>query len=54
MEEDDAVLELKGFVAAGQRMIGIRVTTWGSHAGRLSRLEQRLTPAVERLAAQFS
>jgi uncharacterized protein YndB with AHSA1/START domain len=53
-EEDDAVLELKGFAAAGRRMIGIRVTTWGSDAGRISRLEQRLTPAVERLAAQFS
>jgi hypothetical protein len=52
-EEDDSVFELKGFQAGSHRMIGIRITTWGSDPDRLSRLERILTPAVERLAARF-
>jgi uncharacterized protein YndB with AHSA1/START domain len=51
-EEDNAVLELKGFGAGGQRMVGVRLTTWGPDGSRLARLEQLLTPAVERLAAR--
>jgi uncharacterized protein YndB with AHSA1/START domain len=51
-EEDDAVLELKGFGAGGRRMVGIRLTTWGADGTRLGRLERLLTPAVERLAAR--
>jgi uncharacterized protein YndB with AHSA1/START domain len=51
-EEDDAVLELKGFGAGGGRMVGIRLTTWGADGTRLARLERLLTPAVERLAAR--
>jgi uncharacterized protein YndB with AHSA1/START domain len=53
-EEDDAVLELKGFGAARGRMVGVRLTTWGSDGARLVRLERLLTPAVERLAASLS
>jgi uncharacterized protein YndB with AHSA1/START domain len=52
-EEDGAVLELKGFAAAGRRMVGVRLSTWGSGGERLGRLERLLTPAVERLAAAF-
>jgi uncharacterized protein YndB with AHSA1/START domain len=52
-EEDDAVLELKGFGAAGGRMVGVRLTTWGPDRTRLVRLERLLTPAVERLASRF-
>jgi uncharacterized protein YndB with AHSA1/START domain len=52
-EEDSAVVELKGFGAAGRRMAGVRLTTWGFDTSRLSRLEQLLTPAVERLADRF-
>lgn len=52
-EEDAAVVELKGFGASGRRMVGVRLTTWGLDTGRLARLEQLLTPAVERLAARF-
>jgi hypothetical protein len=47
------VLELKGFGAAGRRMVGIRLTTWGVDAGRLARLERLFAPAVERLAERF-
>jgi uncharacterized protein YndB with AHSA1/START domain len=53
-EEDDAVLELKGFGAGGKRMVGVRLTTWAADGARLARLERLLTPAVERLAARFS
>ena len=53
-EEDDAVLELKGFGARGGRMVGIRLTTWGPDGTRLASLERLLTPAVERLAARFA
>ena len=52
-EEDGTVVELKGFGAAGRRMLGVRVTTWGPDAGRLTRLERLLGPAVERLAERF-
>ena len=52
-EQHDSVVELKGFQAAGRRMVGVRITTWGSDPSRLSRLEQIFTPAVERLAARF-
>jgi hypothetical protein len=52
-EEDSAVVELKGFAASGRRMVGLRLTTWGFDTDRLSRLEQLLTPAVERLADRF-
>jgi len=52
-EEDGSVLELKGFGAAGRRMVGVRITTWGADPGRLDRLQRLLTPAVERLATQF-
>jgi uncharacterized protein YndB with AHSA1/START domain len=52
-EEDGVVLELKGFGAAGRRMVGIRLTTWGVDAGRLARLERLFAPAVERLAERF-
>jgi len=52
-EEDGAVVELKGFGAAGGRMVGVRLTTWGADTGRLARLERLFTPAVERLAARF-
>ena len=52
-EEDAAVVELKGFGAAGRRMVGVRLTTWGLDPGRLCRLERLFTPAVERLAARF-
>jgi uncharacterized protein YndB with AHSA1/START domain len=52
-EEDSAVVELKGFGAAGRRMAGVRLTTWGFDASRLARLEQFFTPAVERLADRF-
>lgn len=51
-EEDGAVLELKGFGAGGRRMVGVRLTTWGSDGSRLARLERLLTPAVERLVAR--
>jgi uncharacterized protein YndB with AHSA1/START domain len=53
-EEDGAVLELKGFGSSERRMVGVRLTTWGSDGARLARLERLLTPAVERLAARFS
>jgi uncharacterized protein YndB with AHSA1/START domain len=53
-EEDDAVLELKGFGAGGKRMVGVRLTTWAADGARLARLERLLTPAVGRLAARFS
>lgn len=52
-EEESAVLELKGFAASGSRMVGLRLTTWGSDTGRLARLERLFTPAVERLADRF-
>jgi len=52
-EEDGTVVELKGFAGARQRMVGIRLTTWGPDAGRLARLERLLAPAVGRLRAQF-
>ena len=53
-EEDGAVLELKGFGSSERRMVGVRLTTWGSDGARLARLERLLTPAVERLAARSS
>jgi uncharacterized protein YndB with AHSA1/START domain len=52
-EEDDSVVELKGFQAGAHRMVGVRITTWGPDSSRLSRLERLFTPAVERLAARF-
>ncbi len=52
-EEDGSVVELKGFATPAARMAGIRLTTWGGDADRLGRLERRLTPAVERLAASL-
>jgi uncharacterized protein YndB with AHSA1/START domain len=52
-EEDGAVVELKGFGAAGRRMIGVRLTTWGPDSERLVRLERLFTPAVDRLAEVF-
>jgi uncharacterized protein YndB with AHSA1/START domain len=52
-EEESAVVELKGFAASGCRMVGLRLTAWGVDTGRLARLEQLLTPAVERLAGRF-
>ncbi len=52
-EEDSAVVEFKGFGAAGGRMIGVRLTTWGFDAARLARLERLFAPAVERLARRF-
>jgi uncharacterized protein YndB with AHSA1/START domain len=52
-EEDGSVLELKGFGAGGARMVGVRITTWDQDGARLDRLERRLTPAVERLAAML-
>jgi uncharacterized protein YndB with AHSA1/START domain len=54
VEEDDAVLELKGFAAGGGRMVGLRLTTWGADGSRLARLERLLAPAVERLAVILS
>jgi uncharacterized protein YndB with AHSA1/START domain len=53
VEEDDAVLELKGFAGGGGRLVGLRLTTWGADGARLARLERLLTPAVERLAGRF-
>jgi uncharacterized protein YndB with AHSA1/START domain len=52
-EEDHSAVELKGFQAGARRMVGLRITTWGSDPSRVSRLEPLLTPAVERLAARF-
>jgi uncharacterized protein YndB with AHSA1/START domain len=52
-EEDDSAVEFKGFQAGDRRMVGLRITTWGSDPSRVSRLERLLTPAVERLAARF-
>jgi hypothetical protein len=52
-EEDGAVVELKGFGAAGRRMVGVRLTTWGPDAARLDRLERLFAPAVDRLVERF-
>jgi len=52
-EEDGAVVELKGFAASGGRMVGVRLTTWGTDTGRLARLERLFAPAVARLAERF-
>jgi uncharacterized protein YndB with AHSA1/START domain len=52
-EEEGTVLEFKGFGTPQGRMVGIRLTTWGSDADRLTRLDRLLTPAVERLAERF-
>jgi uncharacterized protein YndB with AHSA1/START domain len=52
-EEDGAVVELKGFQAAGHRLVGVRLTTWDRDTTRLARLERLFTPAVERLPDRY-
>jgi len=53
-EELPGILELKAFGAArGQRMVGVRLSSWGAPRERLVPALDGLRPAVERLAAAF-
>ena len=52
-DEVGGVLELKAFPMGPQRVVGVRVMSWGLNAEEIAQLEKKMSAAVERLAALF-
>jgi uncharacterized protein YndB with AHSA1/START domain len=52
-DEVGGVLELKAFPMGPQRVVGVRVMSWGLNAAKIAQLEKKISAAVERLAALF-
>jgi uncharacterized protein YndB with AHSA1/START domain len=53
-DEVGGVLELKAFPMGQQRVVGVRVMSWGLNAEEIAQLEKKMSAAVERLAALFT
>ena len=49
-DEIGGTLELKGFPAGPQRMVGVRCMSWRSGPEDMAKLKEQLSPAIERLA----
>jgi hypothetical protein len=52
-DEVGGVLELKAFPMGPQRVVGVRVMSWGLNSEEIAELEKKMSAAVERLAALF-
>jgi uncharacterized protein YndB with AHSA1/START domain len=52
-DEVGGVLELKAFPMGPQRVVGVRVMSWGLNSEEIPELEKKMSAAVERLAALF-